>query len=127
YKYKLHAQDDGQYILYLEDEKDPTKRFASDPFELTPGGEPKIQQESVKLRALALIDEVTGRPLETGQITREKLLVPMRGRQFALPDDTLVGMAGLMKFASRERVWTVNQDGSLTNKKDGRVIKPDFQ
>src|SRR6266404_4685889 len=32
-----------------------------------------------------------------------------------------------MKFASRERVWTVNQDGSLTNKKDGRVIKPDFQ
>ena len=126
YKYKLYAQDDGQYILYLEDEKDPTKRFASDPFELTPGVEPKVQQESVKLRALALIDEVNGRPLETGQITREKLLVPMRGRQFALPDDTLVGMAGLMKFASRERVWTVNQDGSLTNKKDGRVIKPDF-
>ena len=127
YKYKLYAQDDGQYILYLEDEKDPTKRFASDPFELTPGVEPKVQQESVKLRALALIDEVNGRPLETGQITREKLLVPMRGRQFALPDDTLVGMAGLMKFASRERVWTVNQDGSLTNKKDGRVIKPDFK
>jgi maltose/maltodextrin transport system permease protein len=127
YKYKLYALDDGQYILYLEDEKDPTKRFASDPFELTPGVEPKVQQESVKLRALALIDEVNGRPLETGQITREKLLVPMRGRQFALPDDTLVGMAGLMKFASRERVWTVNQDGSLTNKKDGRVIKPDFK
>jgi len=127
YKYKLYAQDDGQYILYLEDEKDPTKRFASDPFELTPGVEPKVQQESVKLRALALIDEVNGRALETGQITREKLLVPMRGRQFALPDDTLVGMAGLMKFASRERVWTVNQDGSLTNKKDGRVIKPDFK
>jgi len=74
YKYKLYAQDDGQYILYLEDEKDPTKRFASDPFELTPGVEPKVQQESVKLRALALIDEVNGRPLETGQITREKLL-----------------------------------------------------
>jgi maltose/maltodextrin transport system permease protein len=127
YKYKLYAQDDGQYILYLEDEKDPTKRFASDPFELTPGVEPKVQQESVKLRALALIDEVNGRPLETGQITREKLLVPMRGRQFALPDDTLVGMAGLTKFASRERVWTVNQDGSLTNKKDRSVIKPDFR
>src|SRR5215472_7253230 len=30
YKYRLYAQDDGQYILYLEDDKDPTMRFASD-------------------------------------------------------------------------------------------------
>jgi maltose/maltodextrin transport system permease protein len=127
YKYKLYAQDDGQYILYLEDEKDPTKRFASGPFELTPGVQPKVQQEPVKLSALGQIEEVNGRPLVTGQITREKLLVPMRGRQFALPDDTLLGMEGLTKFGSRERVWTVNQDGSLTNKKDGSVIKPDFQ
>src|SRR5262249_19722389 len=127
YKYKLFAQDDGQYILYLEDEKDATKRFASDSFELTPGVQPKVEQEPVKLNALAQTDEVKGRPMETGQITREKLLVPMRGRQFSLPDDTLVAMEGLMKFGSRERVWTVNQDGSLTNKKDGSVIKPDFQ
>src|SRR6202007_3236107 len=34
FKYKLFAQDDGQFILYLEDEKDPTRRFASLPFEL---------------------------------------------------------------------------------------------
>ena len=127
YKYKLYAQDDGQYVLYLEDEKDPTRRFASDPFELKPGGESTGEQEAVKLTALAQTDEVRGQPLETGQITRQKLLAPMRGRQFALPDDTLVGMAGLLKFASRERVWTVNPDGSLTNKKDGHVVRPDFK
>ena len=36
YKYTLYAQDNGQYVLYLEDEKDPTKRFASEPFISTP-------------------------------------------------------------------------------------------
>jgi len=127
FKYKLYAQDDGQYILYLEDEKDPTRRFASDPFELTPGVQPKVAQEPVKLTALGPADEVKGNPLEMGQITRGKLLVPMRGRQFALPDDTLVAMEGLLKFGSRQRVWTINQDGSLTNKKDGSVIRPDFE
>jgi maltose/maltodextrin transport system permease protein len=32
YKYKLYAQDDGNYILYLENDSDPTKRFESAPF-----------------------------------------------------------------------------------------------
>ena len=30
YKYKLYAQEDGKYILYLENENDPTKRFVSE-------------------------------------------------------------------------------------------------
>jgi hypothetical protein len=34
----------------------------------------------------------------------------MRGSQFALPDDTLVGMEGLQKFASRDRLWTLNPE-----------------
>ena len=53
--------------------------------------------------------------------------MPMRTLQFALPDETLVGMEGLTKFGSRERLWSLNQDGSLTNKKDGTVIRPDFR
>src|SRR5215469_15348159 len=101
YKYKLYTQDDGQYMLYLEDDKDATKRFASDPFELSPGVQPKVEQEPVKLAPLAPTDQVKGTPLEMGQITRQKLLIPMRGRQFALPDDTLVAMQGLLKFGSR--------------------------
>jgi len=128
YKYKLYAQDDGTYILYLEDQKDPTRRFASDPFGLASVGKPKgPPPEPVKLNALQATDEVKGKALETPQIVRAKLLGPLRERQFVLPDDTILGMANLLSFTSRERLWTQNPDGSLTNKKDGSVIKPDFK
>ena len=127
YKYKLYAPENGQYILYIEDQKDPTKRFASEPFDLKPGEQPKAEQDPMKLTALSPGEEVKGKPLEMGQITREKLFMPMRNLQFALPDDRLIAMEGLTKFGSRERVWTLNQDGSLTNKKDGTVIRPDFK
>ena len=79
------------------------------------------------MTALPAKEEVPGKPLEFAQVTRQKLFIPMRGRQFALPDDTLVAMEGLQKFASRDRLWTVNPDGSLTNKQDGKVIRPDFK
>jgi maltose/maltodextrin transport system permease protein len=125
YKYKLYAQEDGQFVLYLEDEKDPTRRFVSEPFDLKPGEQTKAGQAPTKLNALAAGEEVKGRPLEMAEINRGKLLTPMRGRQFALPDDTLVGLEGLMKFTSRQRLWKPNPDGSLTNKKDGTVIRPD--
>ncbi len=125
YKYKLFAQEDGSYVLYLEDEKDPTRRFVSEPFELTPGTKPKTEQEPVKLSALPQGEEVKGKALEMVQINRGKLLVPMRARQFALPDETIVALAGLTNFSSRERLWTPNPDGSFTSKKDGTVIRPD--
>jgi maltose/maltodextrin transport system permease protein len=127
YSYKLYAQDDGTYILYLQNEQDPTKRFASEPIELKAAEQAKGEQEPGKLRALAQGEEVKGRPLEVAQVTREKLFIPMRGRQFALPDGMLVGMEGLQRFAAREPLWTLNPDGSLTNKKDGTVIRPDFK
>jgi maltose/maltodextrin transport system permease protein len=126
YKYKLYAQEDGSYILYLEDEKDPARRFASEPFELRPGGKPKTESEPVKLNALPAGETVSGKALSMVEINRGKLLSPMRGRQFVLPDDTLIGMGGLMNFTSRERLWAPNPDGSFTNKKDGSVIRPDF-
>jgi len=127
YKYKLYAQDNGQYILYIEDEKDPAKRFASEPFDLKPGEQAKAEQEPVKLIALPAGEEVKGKPMEMAEMNRAKLLTPMRGRKFALPDDTPVGLEALTKFTSRERLWTSNPDGSLTNKKDGTVIRPDFK
>jgi hypothetical protein len=37
----LYAQEDGKYILYLENESDPAQRYASEPFELKPGEQPK--------------------------------------------------------------------------------------
>ena len=127
YKYKLFLQDDGTYILYLESEKDPVRRFASEPFELKAGEQNKGEQEPGKLRVVAQGEEMKGKPLEVAQVTREKLFIPMRGRQFALPDGMLVAMEGLQKFASRERLWTLNPDGTMTNKKDGMIIRPDFK
>src|SRR6202035_700597 len=93
-------------------------RFASDPFELTPGAKPKTQPDPVKLNILPPGEEVTGDPRSMVQINRAKLLIPMRACQFALPDETLVAMAGLTNFASRERLWTPNPDGSFTSKKE---------
>jgi maltose/maltodextrin transport system permease protein len=127
YKYKLYAQEDGNYMLALEDEKDANRRFASEPFELTPGAKPKTEQEPVKLNALSPGEQVKGKPMDMVQINKGKLLVPMRARQFAFPDDTIVALAGLTNFAARERLWTPNPDGSLTNKKDGSVIRPDYK
>jgi maltose/maltodextrin transport system permease protein len=125
YKYKLYSQEDGTYVVYLEDEKDGARRFVSEPFELTPGAKPKTEQEPVKLNALSPGEEVKGTPVTMVQINKGKLLVPLRARQFALPDETLVALSGLTNFAARERLWTPNPDGSFTNKKDGTIIRPD--
>ncbi len=127
YKYKLYVQEDGKYVLYLENDSDPAKRFVSEPFELKAGEQPKGPQEPAKLTALSPTEQVPGKALEFAQVTRQKLFIPMRGRQFALPDETLVAMEGLQKFASRDRLWKINQDGSLTNQQDGKVIRPDLK
>jgi maltose/maltodextrin transport system permease protein len=127
YKYRLYAQDDGTYILYVEDEKNPARRFASDPFELIVSPKPKPPPEPVKLNALSAGDQVQGKPMTIVQINRARLLSPLRGRAFVMPDDTLVAMAGLTNFTARERLWAQNPDGSLTNKKDGTVIRPDYK
>jgi maltose/maltodextrin transport system permease protein len=127
YKYRLYEQDDGSFVLYLEDQKDPIKRFGSDPFELKAAGKSNGAVEPVKLNPLQPTDDVRGKPFETPQIVRGKLLGSLRERQFVLPDDTILGLANLTSFTSRERLWTQNPDGSFTNKKDGSVIKPDFK
>ena len=127
YNYKLLLQQDGRYVLYLEDDTASSRRFVSEPFDLKAAKESARTEEPAKLKQLADGATVPGKPLELGQVTREKLYIPMRGRQFSLPDDKLVGLEGLQKFASRERLWKVNPDGSLTNKKDGSTIRPDFR
>jgi maltose/maltodextrin transport system permease protein len=127
YHYKLFSQGNDRYILELEDEKDPAKRFASEPFELKAEDQPSGQSTPLKLEALSPDTAPGGAVLEIAQVTREKLFIPMRGRQFALPDETLVGLEGLQKFSARERLWTASADGSLTNRKDGTIIKPDFK
>jgi maltose/maltodextrin transport system permease protein len=126
YKYTLFSQGGGQYVLYLEDEADPARRFVSDPFPLEPGEKPKGDKEPVKLSALPADGQVPGEAMQMAQINRAKLMTPFKGLKFALPDDTLVGLEGLTKFGSRQRLWKLNPDGTLTNAKDGTVLRPDF-
>jgi maltose/maltodextrin transport system permease protein len=127
YNYKLLHQPDGRYVLYLEDDKDPSRRFVSEPLELKGAKEPAHTEEPAKLEQLADGSKAPGKPLELGQVTREKLYIPLRGRQFAVPDGTLVGIEGLQKFVCRERLWKLNTDGSMTHAKDGSTIRPDFK
>jgi maltose/maltodextrin transport system permease protein len=125
--YKLYDQGDGKYVLYLQEESDPTKRFVSAPFELKAGEQAQSASEPEPLTALPPAAEIPGTPLEFAQVTRQKLFIPMRGRQFELPDETLVALQGLQKFTSRAHLWTLNPDGSLTNRKSGQVVHPDFK
>jgi maltose/maltodextrin transport system permease protein len=127
YKYMLYAEGGNQYIAYVENDKDPSKRFASSPFELIPGKQRKPDVNIPKLKSLGANETIPGKPLEMAQITRDKLFIPMRDQQLELPDGSLLGLEGLQKFTSRERLWSPNKDGSLTNRKDGSVIRPDFK
>ena len=126
YNYKLLRQPEGNYVLYLEDDKDPSRRFVSEPFDLKAGKGSAHSDEPVKVKQLASGSVAPGKQLELGQVTREKLYIPMRSCQFLLPDNILIGLEGLQKFASRERLWKVQPDGSLTNVKDGSTVRPDF-
>jgi maltose/maltodextrin transport system permease protein len=125
YNYKLLLQDNGRPVLYLEDDKDPSERFVSEPLDLKGGtesapGEPPINLQAANARP-------SGKALEFAQVVREKLYMPLRGRRFLLPDGTLVGLQGLQKFGSRQHLWKANKDGSLTNQQDGSTAHPDFK
>jgi maltose/maltodextrin transport system permease protein len=127
YSYNLYRQNDGTYILYLKNEKDPNKTFISEPFELVGGKEPDPTAEPIQLKASSPDALPAGEKLKLPQITREKLFIGMRGRKFLLPDDTLVQAETLQLFTARERLWKFNPDGTLTNKKNGMTIHPDFK
>jgi maltose/maltodextrin transport system permease protein len=126
YRFQLYRQENGSFILSVEDDRNPSQRFVSEPFDLQPGQQQPGREEAAKLAALPPGESIPGQPLQIAQFTREKLFIPMRGLQFALPDGNLIGLEGLQRFTARERVWTLNKDGSLTNRKDGSTIRPDF-
>jgi len=125
YSYKLLLQPDGRFLVYLEEDRNSSRRFISEPFELNakksePGEGP------VKLRGLAEGTTPQGQPLAIAQITRQKLYLPLRDRRFLLPDGVLIALEGLEKCAVCQRLWKTNADGSLTNLRDGSIVRPDF-
>jgi maltose/maltodextrin transport system permease protein len=126
YNYRLLRQPDGSFLLLLQADQNPSQRFLSEPLELKPGPA-ATSVPPARLREFSKGGTPSGQPLELAQITREKLYLNLRDRQFMLPDGTLVGLEGLQKFASRQRLWRLNPDGSLANLRDGSVVRPDLK
>lgn len=127
YNYKLFRQDSGSFVLFLEDDKDSSHRFVSEPLDLKPGKESNLSEPPAKLSRLNADTMPPGKALEFAQVVREKLYIPLRGRQFILPDGAVVGAEGLQKCGSRQRLWQMNADGSLTNLRDGSKVRPNFK
>jgi maltose/maltodextrin transport system permease protein len=125
YNYKLLQQPEARFLLYLEEDKNSSRRFISEPFELS-AKDSGAGAAPIKLNVLS--DGVTppGQPIALPQITRQKLYLPLSSRHFLLPDGTLVALEGLQKFTARHRLWKTNSDGSLTNLQDGSTVRPDF-
>jgi maltose/maltodextrin transport system permease protein len=125
YNYQLLLQPDARFLLYLEEDKNSSRRFISEPFELSakqsgPGEAP------INVSVAAEGATLPGQPLALAQITRQKLYLPLRSRHFLLPDGTLIALEGLQKFTARQRLWKINADGSLINLQDNSVVRPEF-
>jgi maltose/maltodextrin transport system permease protein len=124
FSYTLYRQDDGEYILLLRDKKDPNRAFVSSPFVLKPN---LTAEKPPPLEPLPPGQQPPGKPLGFEQVMRERLFMQMRGFRASLPDQTLLSLESLQDFTAHERLWVLNKDGTLTNRKDGTVIRPDFQ
>ena len=125
YNYKLLLQPDGRFSVYLEEDRNSSRRFISEPFELN-AKKTELGEGPIKLRGLAEGTAPQGQPLALAQITRQKLYLPLRDRRFLLPDGVLIALDGLEKCAVCQRLWKTNADGSLTNLRDGSIVRPDF-
>ncbi|WP_062193040.1 maltose ABC transporter permease MalF [Caldimonas taiwanensis] len=51
----------------------------------------------------------------------------LRSLTIAMPDGTTVRMSSLRQFAPVRKLYVRNADGSLTNQRDGSVLRPNFQ
>ena len=98
YKYKLYAQEDGNYVLYLEDEKDAARRFQSEPFELTPGAKPKTAPEPVKLNALSTGRGGSGQAHGNGPDQQGQAVDPHESPPICPSRRNVGGLGGADKF-----------------------------
>ncbi len=123
YKYKLYSQEDGTYVVYLEDEKDGARRFVSEPFELTPGAKPKTEQEPVKLNALPPGEEVKGNPMDNGSDQQGQAVGPHESPSICPSRRNAGGLVGADKFCGA-RAALDTQSGRLVYQQKRRHYHP---
>lgn len=124
FSYTLYRQENGKYILLLRDRQDPNRAFVSSPFDLK---EKPSAEKPLPLEPVPSGQQPPGQPLEFEQIMRERLFMHMRGYRASLPDQTLLSLESLQDFTAHQRLWLLNKDGTLSSRKDGTIIRPDFK
>jgi len=64
-------------------------------------------------------------PVELRELIR--LQPRLRALTVTMPDGGLVRMSGLRQFAPVQKLYALNPDGSLSNRQEGSVLRPNFE
>lgn len=116
--YSFALLSDGQRHVGRFEDPDTGEIFLSPDLDLddpTPGS----------VAAVAAQEDPPGlAPVELRELIR--LQPRLRTLTVTMPDGTAVRMSGLRQFGPVQKLYVRNADGSLTNRQDGSVLRPNF-
>jgi len=119
YAFSLHA-DGSRRRIKLEKEDDP-KAYVSAPIDLAADTPPaEVKAEAVDAASTGLADPV---PLKEVIALQPKLKL----LAVVLPDGSKLRMSGLRSFAAVAPLYERQADGSLKNRENGSLLKPDMK
>lgn len=119
YSFSLHA-DGHQFRIKLKDQEDESKVFVSDPLAL---------KTPASLQVNVMPDDpnkvVIGDPLPLKDVIAQQADIKKLTLKF--PDTgRLVKMTSLREFAAVQPLYDALPDGTLKNRQDGSLLKPNF-
>jgi len=115
--FTLHA--DGREFRARIEEGDAGKAFVSGPLALK-GTEPL----ALKLEPAEQVKTTLGDPLPLKDVIAKQ--PQLKALAFVLPDGRTLRMTGLRQFGPVQRLYEKQADGSLLNRQDGSVLRPNF-
>jgi maltose/maltodextrin transport system permease protein len=127
YAFRLFEQEDGRFKVRFSNIENEENLYVSEPFDLEGGLFRAAENIGVPLVRTQGTDTIAGEALEVAQVTRRQLFIPLRTATFSLPDGQTLGVVDLRHFAPQARLWEEQPDGILISRRDGQVIRPDFE
>lgn len=127
YAYQLFEEEEGGFrvrFTSIDKEEEP---YVSDVFVLEARLLREVEREPIPLRRVSAEDDVSWKALPLGQVTRRELFRPMRAVTFLLPNGQVLAVDDLRHFAPQARLWEMQADGGMVSRRDGRLIRPDFE
>ncbi len=115
--FTLHA-DGREFRARLED-SDASKAFVSGPLALKSNAPLELKLEPAEQAPIAL-----GEPLPIKDLIAKQ--PQLKALAFVLPDGRKLRMTGLRQFSEVQPLYAQQPDGSLLNKRDGGVLRPNF-